>query len=336
MNKVLTLNKEDRKALFILSAEKMGVNPIIIEKDFWVVFTLQHLFAAKIPASLLFKGGTSLSKCYNIIKRFSEDIDITISRADLGFDISYDDLTQKSRKFRENFLKDIQVASSKFISTTVMDSLNDSFSKDFKENFQLIIDNNDSQSLRFFYPSLFDNQLSYVEPSVYLECGVRGDLSPTEFRPINTYLSDYYPEFKENSILIPTLSPKRTFWEKATLLHSEFHRPVSSPTPPRLSRHYYDIYMLSKSGYMAETLQDIQILKDVIRNKNLMFSSSWANYQKITESGINLLPSQHREADISRDYQNMQIMFFEESSSFKEIIKVIAEVESEINLALHS
>jgi predicted nucleotidyltransferase component of viral defense system len=105
MSKVLNLSKNDRKALFVLSAEKMGVDPIIIEKDFWVVFALHHLFSSKIPARLVFKGGTSLSKCHDVIKRFSEDIDITISRADLGFDIGYEALMQKSRKSREIFLK---------------------------------------------------------------------------------------------------------------------------------------------------------------------------------------------------------------------------------------
>jgi len=120
MSNVLDLSKDDRKALFVLSAEKMGFDPVIIEKDFWVVFTLNHLFSSGIPTSLVFKGGTSLSKFYNVIKRFSEDVDITIARADLGFDLSYDELIKKSRKARENLLKEMQIQAAKFVSNTIM------------------------------------------------------------------------------------------------------------------------------------------------------------------------------------------------------------------------
>lgn len=141
----MDLNKSDRKASFTLRAEKIGVDPVIIEKDFWVVFTLHHLFSSKIPVGFVFKGGTSLSKCYNLIKRFSEDIDITINRADLGFDIGYEELMKKSRKSRDRFLKDIKVASEAFISTTILSNLNDSFCNSLKESFQLAIDNSDKQ-----------------------------------------------------------------------------------------------------------------------------------------------------------------------------------------------
>lgn len=334
MNKVLDLTKSDRKALFVLSSEKMGVDPIIIEKDFWVVFVLHHLFTSNMEAGLVFKGGTSLSKGYNVIKRFSEDIDITISRADLGFDIDYEELTQKSHKSRESFLKDIQVASEEFVRAKMMSILNETFASALKESFKLTVETSDKQSLRFFYPSLFDNQLSYIAPSVYLECGVRGDIYPTDLRPVNTYISDYYPEFKEDTQPIPTLSPKRSFFEKATLLHAEFYRPISSATPPRLSRHYYDIYMLSHSTHLEEALQDTQILQDVIRNKDLMFSSSWSNYQKIVEGGINLLPADHRKADTIRDYQNMQVMFFSKNPTFEKMMTRVAEVETLINQAV--
>ncbi len=162
MHKILDLTIEDRKALFTLSAEKMVVDPIIIEKDFWVVFVLHHLFSSHVPAALVFKGGTSLSKCYNVIKRFSEDIDITISRANLGFDIDYKELTQRSRKSRENSVKYIQVASEEFVSTKMLSILNDIFAGALKESFKLTVEIVDKQSLRFFYPSLFDNQLSLL------------------------------------------------------------------------------------------------------------------------------------------------------------------------------
>lgn len=286
MLNLLKLSPADRKDLFQITARSLSVDAAIIEKDFWVVVVLMALFGKSAPSPFIFKGGTSLSKAFQLINRFSEDIDITIDRTILGFKQSNEEISTLSRKSRDKLLKEMQETSCQFVSQNLRMFLQEELSKFVTEPFEIKPVESDLQSLRFYYPTI-ETQNSYVAQSVYIECGIRGCMEPSEEAHIKPYAAEF---LNSESIQVQVLSPLRTFWEKATLLHAEFNRPSDKTTPLRLSRHFYDLYMFSNSPYWERALGNVDLLKDVIQHKNLLFPSSWSNYMAILETGIQLTP----------------------------------------------
>jgi hypothetical protein len=187
------LKRQDLQDAFTIVADRKEVLPLVIEKDFWITWCLQHLFSLSIPVKMVFKGGTSLSKGYNLINQLSEDCDITLDRANLGFVGERDPLNVASRKKRDKLLDELKQTCNDFVSSTLKRALQESFSQELAgENWDLRIDE-DPQSLRFYYPQvLSENSYAiqdYIRRSVLLEFGVRGDIYPTENRRLKSYIA---------------------------------------------------------------------------------------------------------------------------------------------------
>ena len=244
----------------------------VIEKDFWVCWTLRHIFEVlQFRPHLIFKGGTSLSKVYRAIERFSEDVDLSLSRRDLGFaddrDPEQKGISKKEARRRlEALVAECQ--------TVVREKLVPELRQDFaavlgKAGWSVELDPADPQTVIFTYPSTeVSGAKPYVRPAIRLEMGARSDDWPAADAEITPYAAEAFPDlFTIRSCRVRTLAAERTFWEKATLLHAECHRPPDKPSRERLSRHYYDLYRLAQQPIAEQALEQRGLLERVIAHK---------------------------------------------------------------------
>jgi hypothetical protein len=338
MDSVLQLTKAQRVELFERTAQLTGMEAVIVEKDFWVCWTLKELFRLPgIGEHLIFKGGTSLSKVFKVIDRFSEDIDVSIDRGYLGFGGANEPEAGKSNKEKQRRIEALKAACQEKIaaelSVALLSAIKAKLHHD--EKWSLGPDGNvsDQQTLLFDYPSSFaPDVVGYMRRTVKIEMGARADHWPFEMKPLTSYVAEQFPNgFKEASFSIKVLSVERTFWEKATILHSEFHRPIEKPIPDRFSRHYSDFYELIHEGVSASATTKLDLLARVAEHKTLFFKSSWAKYSEAVKGTLRVSPPEHRLKALRDDYQKMRQMFFAQPQEFDEIIAVLHRWESEFN-----
>jgi hypothetical protein len=343
MKALLEASKEDRRQYFneaALRSDKIK-NPIIIEKDFWVCWTLERLFSSALEPHVIFKGGTSLSKCYNMIDRFSEDIDLTLSKKYIGITSENDPAMIEGRNQRDKRSKQLTQLYEDKIYNIVHPLLVDEFKKHLSPHFsktdwQLEAEKDDQGNvcLKFNYPNTLQKVTKgYIQSAVKLEFGARGDISPSEQRIITPYIKEIIPAISSTDMKysIPTLIAKRTFWEKATLLHAEHYRDTSKPIKPRMFRHYYDLVMLDKNGLTNEAIQDIKLLEDVVKNKSTYFPNKKAKYEEAKIGTLKIYPNETIVDRLRQDHEQMKEMYFGEAPNFDEIMAKIKRVEDDIN-----
>lgn len=342
MRELLRFSPTERQQAFEEATARSATikNPIIIEKDFWVCWVLDKIFShPDLSPLVIFKGGTSLSKCYNIIERFSEDIDLTLCKKYIGIHEENDPANETTRKQQDKRLKELSLKVKNKINGEIRNWLTASFNEDLASYFQssdwqLTQEEHDDQSLIFHYPSCFSKKAGeYIQAGVKLEFGARGDITPFENKIIHPYYQQLLPELHEDTtqIIVPTLLAKRTWWEKVTLLHAEYHRSAEKSFPHRLFRHYYDIYMLDKNNLTENALSDIKLLEDVVTNKSIYFPSAWANYEKATIGTLRLHPNEELKEKLKQDHSKMSDMFFGELPDFDEVMNNIQLIENRIN-----
>lgn len=344
MDKVARLPTGDRAALFGETGAGRGVADTIIEKDFWVCWTLRRLFG--LPrgktATLVFKGGTSLSKAFAAIRRFSEDIDLSFDRAELGYTGDRDpEMVGVSRKQADRLIEELVADVERHIAKELLPALRAAIAEQLGEpangEWTLEIDAADAQTINFHYPTALTateyKGMAYITPRVKLELGARGDPWPTEEKTIRPYAADDYPDFfEEPDTRVTVLSARRTFWEKATALHAEAHRPAKSPTPQYFSRHYYDLAMMLDTDEGKAAVRDLEQLAQVVKHKATFFRSGWASYNTAQPGTIQLLPNETRMKDLRADYRAMAPMMFDESPlPFDEMLAKIAAIQKSIN-----
>jgi hypothetical protein len=325
---------EHRDEAFGQAAAELGFAKAIVEKDFWVCWSLQHLFA--LPSygdHLIFKGGTSLSKAYDVIHRFSEDVDLSLDRAQLGFEGDSDpenpDLSGGKRK---SLLQDLQEAAAVTVGGPLLEEINTAFSASLEQPFSLQIDDGDPQTILFAYPSLGDEDPGYIKPVIRFEFGARGAQLPAEQRPVVTYVQQAFPDLPGlNAVDVQTLGIERTFWEKATILHMLFHQDAKKPLADRMSRHYYDMAQLIGHDAKTRALADIDLLDEVGHHKSVFFKAAWARYEDAKPGSLRLLPNEKLEAALRRDYAGMREMIIGDAPSFDDVMSAIAGLEAEIN-----
>lgn len=335
MDKVAQLDRSDRADLFNETAARMGLNPVIIEKDFWVCWILKHLFTiTEFSDRLVFKGGTSLSKCFNLIQRFSEDIDIAVNFEKLGyFDTKDPRQIKLSHTKRAILLKEMLQTCQNYIVNEFLPVLTAKVQEILSKNdWQLQIDPADGNIVEFAYPTSLEAGLDYIRPRVILELGTHAEPVPHAEYDIQPYSAEHFPNlFSQPKCSIVTIVARRTFWEKATILHAEFHRPSEKPMPLRYSRHYADVAQMSEKQVVDEALKDINLLKSVTTHKDLFYHCGWAKYKLAMPGSFHLVPSKGRFATIRRDYRNMTTMFFNNPPTFDEIIEQLSALERRIN-----
>ena len=233
--------ENDRRELFRATAQAMRIHEAIIEKDFWVCWTLDYLFQdSPWKDRMAFKGGTSLSKVYGAIERFSEDIDLILDWRLLGY--SEDEPWQERSPTKQDaFGKQANQRAAEFLAHEFVPALARDLKARIDTGIEVAVQ---GQVVLIPYPRAFS--LEAINPQIRLEIGPLAAWVPNEQKPIRPYAAEQFPkEFTIPGTTVRTIAVERTFWEKATILHQEAHRGPDRPLPPRYSRHYYDVYRLS-------------------------------------------------------------------------------------------
>ena len=321
-----------RRDAFAIAAERRGLLPLVIEKDFWVCWTLERLFALPdFAGHLLFKGGTSLSKVYGAIQRFSEDIDLSLSHASLGEGLP--DPEQAASNTQRKLRADALVTAFRdTVTGRLLPALNAGIAEQLgEEGWALTQDKADPGTLHFAYPRALDGELAYIRPEVRIELGGRSDDWPAESRTVTACVAEELPQVSPAAVHVRVLAARRTFWEKATILHAEYHRPPAKAPGERLSRHYSDLAQMAGTEVEAQALADLPLLARVRAHKAAFYTAPWASYETALPGTLRLVPRPERLAGLRSDYRGMGAMFFEPPFPFDAMMGTIAELEGRVN-----
>lgn len=200
------------------------------------------------------------------------------------------------------------------------------------DDWQLQINSNDPNIVEFEYPTSIEAKLDYIRPRVILELGTHAEPVPNENYDVTPFAAEHFPQlFTEPTCSIATVVARRTFWEKATILHAEYHWPPGKPIPLRYSRHYADVAAMSQAQVVDDALADIELLKSVTNHKNLFYHSGWAKYDQARPGSFHLMPRDERLPVIGRDYREMSAMYFNEPPEYESILKQLSDHEKRIN-----
>jgi hypothetical protein len=330
----LALPAEERRLYIEQAAIQRNVSPVVLEKDFWVCWLLGILFESKFASSLVFKGGTSLSKVFDVIERFSEDIDLSLSPAFLNLPDAGTSRNQASK-----WMAKAEAACGDAVRTQigpVMEAAVEAvLGKSERAWFEFLTDaHTNSPVLLFHYPSLQPEGFDYLKRSVKLEFGSLTDQQPFGQHPVLPWVAEVLPAaFPDWRCMVVALEVERSFWEKATILHTEYHRPAEKPTPDRFSRHYADTAALAKHPAANKAINLHDLRNRVVGWKSQFFGSSWANYDQAKPGTFRLVPPPERLSALRRDYQAMRDMYLTEPASFDDILATLADLENRINQA---
>jgi predicted nucleotidyltransferase component of viral defense system len=318
-----------------MQSEAMGRSARILEKDVWVCWALNEVFSMPAHLPMAFKGGTSLSKVFDVINRFSEDVDVTIDYRALDDSIDPFSLST-SRKQQDALVERLEAGVVEHIREVLGPHLRDRLAKEFgSESYEVEVR---GQDLWIRYESALTDHDDYVQDAVKLEFGGRNLIVPSATHIVQSYMAPFGSlTFPQASVTV--LAPERTFWEKATLIHAELSRASLRSGAERLSRHWYDLYRLAQNEIGNRALEDLSLLRDVVKTKKIFYRSAQAHYDDCLNGGIRLIPMDDEAASyLGDDFQRMvdAQMFYENHPQFTEILDVLSALASKINEALRS
>lgn len=322
------LSDKEKLEVFTATAQRKGLPDFAVEKDWWVVQTLNIIFKMEMAEQLLFKGGTSLSKAWKVINRFSEDIDLTLNKEYLEFPSGLISKTQV-RKLREK--------SFEFVTTTFYDKLQKAFYdkgyKDVTFDFENLGDGDqDPVSILVQYPYVTEHT-TYVLPRVKVELGSRSLKDPFSSCDIVSFVGEQFPErpFADKAITIHCVNPERTYLEKLFLLHEEFQRPKDKIRVERLSRHLYDITKIFNSEHKAKAIDKVLIIS-IIEHRERFNGMKGVDYASLFPPNLNPIPPDEFIKTWEADYKTMQTnMIPEDSPPFEDMIKTVKRATEEYN-----
>lgn len=321
------------------TAARRGLLPVMVEKDFWVSWTLAVLFAhPEFGGQLVFKGGTSLSKVFGVIERFSEDIDLSVGPEFL--DISEASMEAPgSRKQIETRMKELETACINRIRKRFLPELEKIAVAVLGRRaggaawMEFEVDaTTHSPAVLFNYPSVAPTGYEYLRRFVKMEFGSLTDQRPVGTHAIRPWLAEEFPKpFEDFRCQLVALELERTFWEKATILHAEHHRDRAKPIRDLFSRHYSDMAALARHAITERALACDELRQRVANWKSRFFAASWARYDLATPSSFRLVPLEFRVAELKKDYQAMQDMFLSPPPSFENILDTVRDLGNRIN-----
>ena len=251
MDRIARASTDERRLVFEAAAQRMALAPAAVEKDFWVCYTLDHLFhRSGFAESMVFKGGTSLSKAFGLIERFSEDIDLILDWRLLGYGEN-EPWEPRSNSAQERFKADSIERTNAFLADAFVPKLRATLSESLGTEASVRC-GAEKETVYFDYPRSYES--AGTLDTIKLEIGPMAAWSPSEEAAITPYAADVVPFGPELSTTVRTASPERTFWEKATILHQEANRPEGKAMPRRYSRHYYDMYRLGHSFVLGRAV----------------------------------------------------------------------------------
>lgn len=338
MKVFLKLPASERRLAFQQVESQMGLQAVSVEKDFWVCWTLRELFTLPgIGEHLTFKGGTSLSKVWKLIQRFSEDIDLIVDKEALGFGGDAAPEKARSKGKRKERLENLMETCRQWVQGILQPALRIPLQAVLGEtDWQLEVDPDmpDGQCLLFFYPSVFSKDAAgYVRPIVKIELGARSDDWPHQTKAIQPYVLELFPALGLDAAFpVRVLAAERTYWEKACLLHEETFRPAGKPRKIRMARHYYDLWCLLRAGVGRSALADLALFQRVAEHREIFFRFGWVDYSTHKPGTFRLVPPEHHLAHWRNDYEAMLgPMFFGEVPDFDEILHAVGEFEQQFN-----
>jgi len=320
-------------------AARRGLLAVMVEKDFWVSWTLAVLFAhPEFGQQLVFKGGTSLSKVFGVIKRFSEDIDLSVSPKFLGISEQWVE-EASSRNKRTERMEDLEAACTGKVRESFVPELEriakESFGKPPSGNawmeFQVDLETH-SPVVLFHYPSNEPTGFEYLRRSVKMEFGSLTDQRPVGKHAIRTWVAEEFPDvLADFQCELVALELERTFWEKATILHAEYHRDAAKPIRDRFSRHYSDMAAIARHGDIAPALTNVELRQRVADWKSRFFAANWARYDLAKPGSFRLAPPEFRMDELEKDYRAMQPMFLNEPPAFERVVRELSALEQRVN-----
>ena len=322
MIKFLAIHENEQRKIYQEISNQVGLPPQAIEKDAWVTLMLRMIFTSKLAKRFVFKGGTSLSKAFGLIQRFSEDIDLGIDRTELGFE---GDLTKgEIRKLRK--------ACHSFVSNDLLDILRQQLT-DYGINsdcYKISVENTeisdqDPETIKVEYTSLFDG-VSYLANRILIEVSARSLIEPNQNVQISSILDEQYPDavFTEESFTVNATNPQKTFLEKLILLHEEFQKPEDKIRYLRMSRHFYDIGQILDSEYGKDAIQDTELFESIIAHRKVLTPTKTTNYDSLSLEKLNISPPEEQLKNYKSDYKEMQnSMIHGRSEDFGELLEKI-------------
>ncbi|MBK8623786.1 MAG: nucleotidyl transferase AbiEii/AbiGii toxin family protein [Saprospiraceae bacterium] len=325
-----TIDKAEKIAIFNAIAAEKGMTPFAVEKDWWVSRTLNIIFQMDIAKHLVFKGGTSLSKAWKLINRFSEDIDLAI---DKEFFEGYKGEISKTQ------IGKLRKVAGVYTTGTFFEELQAVFStKSFTDLEFKIIDTGESDQdpriIEIYYPNVVTQPTEYVLPRVQIEISCRSLREPFTVQNFGSLVDEFYADrdFAEPLFTVPTVNPERTFLEKLFLLHEEFHRPADKMRVDRLSRHLYDIYHLTKAGIAANAINDKELYETIVSHRYKFSRVGEVDYNLHHPNTLNPIPPKEVIADWDADYAKMkEDMIYEENKpSFEELINNLDDLRTQL------
>lgn len=310
-------------------AENKGIAPYAVEKDWWIVQLLSGIFKMEVGGFLIFKGGTSLSKAWGLIERFSEDIDLAFDRTYLG---SKDKLTRSG-------VKALRKKTGEYISKIFAPELEVRIKENGLPDIMLHYiepesSDADPAQIEIIYPNVI-NYPGYVQPRILLEISCSSLKEPYINQSVSSFLDEFYSEssFAGVPISVPTAIPERTFLEKIFLLHEEFHRSHNKIRVDRLSRHLYDVYRLVKSEFALKAINNRKLYETIVKHRYQNTRIGGIDYNLHQPQTINPLPIPEFIDKWKADYKTMQEqMIYGESPTFELMLDTIKDfTENNIN-----
>lgn len=336
----LELSAEDQKDILQTAAVQLGRQESVLEKDVWVCWALETLFSMPNAHPMAFKGGTSLSKVYDIIDRFSEDVDITLDYKHFD-DVDYKDHPETFDPFDDGSSKN-QIAKysgrlkgyvKSYAEEVVVPHLQSELNKLPTKKFHSIEIDDSGEKIWVSYPSVVEESDDYLKTRILIELGGRNVIDPNETHTITPYIASITEGVGYPSCQVVVLSPERTFWEKATLIHVECNRGELKQNAERLSRHWYDLVMLSKHQLGQSAINNRALFENVVEHKKVFYNARYASYDDCLAGSLKLLPDDETIEQLQSDYGKMLSsgMMYKESPPFSDIVDSISLIERDIN-----
>lgn len=328
MNKFLELSDSQRKSVYESVAIKAGLPAQVIEKDFWVTAILQTVFTLPVAKQLVFKGGTSLSKGWKLIERFSEDIDIAVDPIILG--VPEGDLTKKQ-------IKKLRKTSSLFVLEQLTPMICEEVQREGLHSFITVDaqpngkgDNTypEPRQIYLHYKSVFDKAITYLRPDVVLEVSARSLIEPTEPIQIKSILGEHLPVLPLTDSVIHTAIPAKTFLEKVFLLHELFSVPRHGMIAEHKSRHLYDLYVMMNKDFAKKAVIDDILWESIRHHREIYTSVRDIDYTPDVRKRLRLIPREDILDTWRTDYDAMkESMIYGNKPSFDELLEGMSELQ---------
>ena len=310
--KFIELSQEQQRIVFTQASAQTGININLAENDWWICQVLSALYKLPSAEHTSFKGGTSLSKCWKLIDRISEDIDIGIDRECLGFGgtLSKTQISDKLRRAACSFVRNKLQYEVNITSVTTTDP----------------------EIIEVEYPSLFETN-PYIRNMVRIEVSGRSMSEPVQVVTLNPIIDEVFPDsrWERNTFNVRAVLPERTFLEKIFLLHEEFSKSADNIRVERMSRHMYDIGQILQTPIAERALNDEQLYRQVIEHRKTFIGLRGFDYDTLFPSSISILPPESVKDAWRSDYEQMRLhMIYGESIPFNDLIEQLKVLNDHI------